>query len=99
MGIHKLLPNLPGGNIVTDAKHGLQIAWSAVRQSVPPTLLPAAFLVSKCHGISWEVIPKNADTTEPHRRLCPEQQKREGLKRLALLSSIKVDNSRLDLAS
>jgi hypothetical protein len=24
MGIHKLLPNLPGGNIIMDAKHGLQ---------------------------------------------------------------------------
>jgi hypothetical protein len=24
MGIHKLLPNLPGGNTATDAKHGLQ---------------------------------------------------------------------------
>jgi 5'-3' exonuclease len=24
MGIHKLLPNLPGGNIVTDTKYGLQ---------------------------------------------------------------------------
>jgi hypothetical protein len=70
------------------------IAWSAVRQSVPDFATSSVSMFSEqapstrgsaeCQGISWESSPENTDTTELHRRLRPEQQKRERLKRITL---------------